>query len=98
MIKFSCWPAKIRASPEKVLHVFPKKNRALVEGVNMVKKNLRKSQRHPQGGMISQELPIQMSNLNLVCPTSGKPTRISTIVANDGTKQRVSAKNKAVIS
>ena len=82
----------------RVVHVYPKKGRALIEGVNMVKKHLRKSQQNPQGAIVNKELPIQLSNLSLLCPVSGKPTRIKTLVAGDGSKQRLSAKNKAVIA
>ena len=82
----------------KVIHVYPKKQRALVEGVNMVKKHLRKSQQNPQGAVVSKELPIHLSNLGLMDPVSGKPTRIKNLTAGDGSKQRISAKNKAVIA
>ncbi len=82
----------------KVVHVYPKKQRALVEGVNMVKKHLRKSQQNPTGAVVSQELPIHISNLSLLDPVSGKATRLKTLTAADGSKQRISAKNKAVIS
>ena len=82
----------------KVIHVYPKKGRALVEGVNMVKKHLRKSQQNPQGAVVSQELPIHISNLALLDPASSKPTRLKTLTAADGSKQRISAKNKAVIA
>jgi large subunit ribosomal protein L24 len=82
----------------KVIHVYPKKGRALVEGVNMVKKHLRKSQQNPQGAVVSQELPIHISNLALLDPTSSKATRINVLVAKDGSKQRISSKNKAVIA
>ena len=82
----------------RVIHVYPLKDRALVEGVNMVKKHLRKSQQNPQGAIASQELPIHISNLSLLCPVSGKPTRLKTLVAADCSKQRISAKNKAVIA
>lgn len=82
----------------KVIHVYPKKRRALVEGVNMVKKHMRKSQQHPQGALVSQELPIHISNLSLIDPISTKPTRLKTLIAADGSKQRISAKNKAVMS
>ena len=82
----------------KVLHVYPEKARALVEGVNMVKKHVRKSQQHPQGALISQELPIHVSNLSLLDPSTGKASRFKTLIAQDGSKQRVTAKTKAVIS
>ena len=88
---------KDRGKSGKVIHVLPKKDRALVEGINLMKKCMRKSQKNPQGGIISQEVPIQLSNLSLVCPVSGKPTRLKTLVHPDGSKERVSAKNKAVI-
>ncbi len=86
-----------KGKTSKVIYVYPRKGRALVEGVNMVKKHVRRSQKNPQGGMVSQELPIHLSNLNLVCPVSGKATRIKTLIAGDGSKQRISSKNKAVI-
>ena len=82
----------------RVIYVYPKKGRALVEGINTVKKHVRRSQKDPQGGIVSRELPIHLSNLALVCPTSNKPTRIKTLIADDGSKQRISAKNKMVIA
>ena len=88
---------KDRGKTGKVLHVYPRKQRALVEGINFVKKHLRKSQQNPQGAVVQQELPIYVSNLSLLDPVSGKPTRINTLVAADGSKQRVAAKSKAVI-
>lgn len=89
---------KDRGKSGKVIYVYPKKSRALVEGINTVKKHQRKSQKNPQGGIVHQEMTIHLSNLGLVCPVTTKPTRIKTLTATDGSKQRVSAKNKAVIS
>ncbi len=89
---------KDRGKAGKVIHVYPKKNRALVEGINMVKKHVRKNPKNPQGGVVPQEMPIHLSNLGVICPVSTKPTRIKTLTAQDGSKQRVSAKNKAVIA
>ncbi len=89
---------KDKGKTGKVITVLPDKNRALVQGVNMVKRHLRKSQQNPQGAIITKEVPIHMSNLSLLCPVSGKPTRIKMLIAADGSKQRISAKNKAVIS
>ena len=86
-----------RGKTGKVLHVYPKKNRALVEGINMVKKHMRKSQQNPQGAVTQKELPIQISNLSLLDPVSNKTTRIQTLVAADGSKQRVAVKSKAVM-
>src|SRR3989338_11583958 len=89
---------KDKGKSGKVIHVYPKKARALVEGINMVKKHLRKSQQNPQGAIANREIPIHVSNLGLVDPVSSKPTRIKTLMADDGSKQRVSAKNKAVLA
>ena len=76
----------------KVIHVYPKIDRALVEGVNMVKKHQRRSQQHPQGAVIQKELPIHISNLSLADGVSGKASRIHTLVAKDGSKERVHSK------
>ena len=86
-----------RGKTGKVIEVYPKKARALVEGINMVKKHMRKSQQHPQGALISKELPIHVSNLSLLDPTNGKTTRLGVLVATDGSKQRIAVKSKAVI-
>ncbi|MBI2095970.1 MAG: 50S ribosomal protein L24 [Candidatus Omnitrophica bacterium] len=88
---------KDKGKSGKVLHVYPKKGRALVEGINFVKKHMRKSQQHPQGALLSQEATIHLSNLGLIDPASGKFSRIRALVADDGSKQRISAKSKAVI-
>lgn len=61
----------------KVLKVLVEKQRAIVEGVNMVSKNTKPSAKNPQGGIIKQEAPIHISNLSLIDPKSGKVTRVS---------------------
>ena len=60
----------------KVLAVLPKEERAIVEGINMVSKHTKPNAAHPQGGIIKKEAPIHISNLNVVDPSTGKPTRI----------------------
>ena len=60
----------------KVMKVFPHENRAIVEGVNMSSKHTKPNAASPQGGIIKQELPIHISNLKLVDPASGKPTKV----------------------
>ena len=60
----------------KVLKVFPKEMKALVEGKKIVKKHIRPSQQHPNGGIIDQEAPIHISNLMLIDPVTKEPTRI----------------------
>ncbi len=60
----------------KVLEIFPAKQRALVEGINMVSKHTKPNAENPQGGIIKQEAPIHISNLNLKDPKTGTATRI----------------------
>ena len=60
----------------KLLSVDPSKDRAIVEGVNIVKKHTKPNAKNPQGGIVSQEAPIHVSNLQLIDPKSGKPTRV----------------------
>ncbi len=68
----------------KVLSVMIKDERALVEGVNMVSKNTKPSAKNPQGGIVKQEAAIHISNLNLVDPKTGKPTRVGRRESSDG--------------
>lgn len=77
----------------KVLKVFVDKQRAIVEGVNIVSKSAKPSAKHPQGGIIKQEAPIHISNLNVVDPKSGKPTRIGRRKGADGKTVRYSKKS-----
>lgn len=60
----------------RVLQVLVKEQRAIVEGLNMIKKHTKPSAQNPQGGIVSKEAPIHISNLNLVDPKTGKATRI----------------------
>ncbi len=71
----------------RVLEVDRDKNRALVEGVNMVSKHTKPNTKAPQGGIIKKEAPINVTNMMLIDPTSGKPTRIG---------KRLNEKNKLV--
>ena len=81
----------------KVLKVLVTKQRALVEGVNMVSKSMKPSAKNPQGGIVKQEAPIHVSNLSLIDPKSGKATRIGTKITDDGKKVRVAKKSGEVI-
>ena len=60
----------------KVLTVIPEKDSAIVEGINVVSKHTKPNSKQPQGGIIKQEAPIHISNLNLIDPKSQKPTRV----------------------
>lgn len=73
----------------KVLRVLPEKQRVLVEGVNMVYRHVRKSQRNPQGGRIQKEAPIHLSNVMPVDPRTDKPCRVRFTVEKDAQGQRV---------
>jgi large subunit ribosomal protein L24 len=71
----------------RVLEVDRAKEKALVEGVNMVSKHTKPNSKAPQGGILKKEAPVQLSNLMLIDPSSGKPTRIG---------RRLNDKNKLV--
>ena len=60
----------------RVLQVLVEKQRAIVEGVNMVSKSTKPNAKNPQGGFVNKEAPVHVSNLNVIDPASGKPTRI----------------------
>ena len=79
-----------------ILSAFPKKDRVLVEGVNIVKKHSKPSQMNPQGGIISQEAPIHVSNVMPLDPKTGEPTRVGLKVV-DGKKVRVAKKSGEVL-
>ena len=70
----------------------PKKNRVIVEGVNIVKKHAKPSQVNPQGGIIRQEAPIHVSNVMPIDPKTGEPTRVGYKI-EDGKKVRVAKKS-----
>jgi large subunit ribosomal protein L24 len=73
----------------KVLRVLAEQHQLIVEGVNRVYKHMRRSQRNPQGGRLSKEMPVDWSNVLLVCPQCGKATRTHTRPTADGGKERV---------
>lgn len=77
-----------------VLEAYPKKDRILVEGVNMVQKHAKPSQDNPQGGILNQEAPIHVSNVLPIDPKSGEPTRVGFEI-KDGKKIRIAKKSGA---
>ena len=81
-----------RGKTGRVLQVFPAKNRAIVEGINIMTKATKPTAKYPQGGLIKTEAPIHVSNLNLIDPKSGKPTRVG-IRREDGKKVRISKRS-----
>jgi len=77
----------------KVLDVFAVKERAIVEGVNMVSKHSKPNADNPQGGIVKQEAPIHISNLMIVDPSSGKPSKIGRRLNDKGKLVRYSKKS-----
>lgn len=77
-----------RGERGKVLAVHPREGKLIVEGVNRVYKHVRRSQRNPQGGRLSKEMPIPVSNVMLICPQTDKRTRVGIRYLADGTKER----------
>lgn len=82
-----------RGKTGRVLSVLVSKNRAIVEGINIVSKSAKPSAKHPQGGIIKKEAPVHVSNLNLLDPKSGKPTRIGRRKNEEGKTVRYSKKS-----
>ena len=81
----------------KVMRVFLKKGRVLVEGINIVKRHTRATRPEETGGIIEKAAPVALSNVMLIDPKTGKATRIRARIDTDGTKERVSVKSGDVI-
>ncbi|MBC7265850.1 MAG: 50S ribosomal protein L24 [Anaerosomatales bacterium] len=82
---------KDKGKEGKVLRAYPEKQRVVVENVHMIKKATRPSQRNPQGGIVEMEGTIHVSNVMLVCPNCGQPTRVGRR-REDGVRIRVCKK------
>jgi len=85
-----------KGSEGKVVKIIREKNRAIVEGVNMVKKHAKPSAQNPQGGIIEKEAAIHVSNLSLVS-SEGNATRVGFRVEEDGNKVRFAKKNNELV-
>ena len=84
-----------RGQQGKVLKVDHAAGKVLVEGMNRAYKHVRRSQKNPQGGRLSKEMPIDVSNVMLVCPSTGQPSRVGVRKAADGSKERFCKKSGA---
>jgi large subunit ribosomal protein L24 len=84
-----------RGKTGKVLKVFPKKNRVIVEGINIRKRHSKPSQTNPQGGILEKEAPINASNVMILDPKSNEPTRIGAQIILD---EKTGKKKRARIS
>jgi large subunit ribosomal protein L24 len=80
---------KYKGRTGRVLALYPKLNKAKVEGINVAKKHRKPTQQQPQGGIIDLTKPIWVSKLGVVDSTAKKPSRIGYAVAKDGSKTRV---------
>ena len=85
-----------KGSEGKIVRVLREKNKAIVEGVNMVSKHTKPSAKNPQGGIVKKEAPIHISNIALIDPKSKKATRVGIKVEGDK-KVRFSKKSNQVL-
>jgi large subunit ribosomal protein L24 len=88
---------KDRGKKGKVVQVFTENARALVEGVNLAKKHKRQTRQDQQGGIVSIEMPIALSNIMLVCKHCDRPTRVGFSVSKEGAKSRLCKSCKEII-
>ena len=81
----------------KIVTVLVEENRAVVEGINMISKHIKPSADNPKGGIDKREAPIHISNLMLVDPTNGQPTKVGRKLDENGKLQRYSKKTGEII-
>lgn len=84
-----------RGKRGRVLQVLHKEGKILVENINRVYKHLRPNRQNAQGGRLSKEMPVDLSNVQLICPQTNKPTRVGVRYLPDGSKERYSKKSGA---
>jgi large subunit ribosomal protein L24 len=88
---------KDKGKSGKVMRVIPKKDRAIVEKLNMIKRHMKPSQQNRQGGILEREAPIHISNLMLICSKCTDPTRVGYRILEDNRKVRFCKKCNEVI-
>ena len=88
---------KDKGKTGKVLRLFPAKNKALVQGINFVKKHLRRSKQDEQGGIVQREAGINISNLMLICKACNRAIRVGIDVLQDGSRVRFCKKCREVL-
>ena len=86
-----------RGKRGRVLRVLTGSDRVIVEGIRMMKRHTRPTQRDPQGGIVEREAPISASNVMVICPKTDQPTRIRKKKLEDGRSMRVAAKSGEMI-
>ncbi|MCK4852010.1 MAG: 50S ribosomal protein L24 [Candidatus Omnitrophica bacterium] len=88
---------KDKGKTGKVLKVFPARDRAIVQGVNFVKRHVKRKRQDEQGGIIQQEASIHVSDLNIICKRCNRSTRGGVDVLSDGSKVRYCRKCREVL-
>jgi large subunit ribosomal protein L24 len=89
---------KDRGKRGRVLKVLPERNRVIVEGVNLIKRHTKPNPaRNIKGGIVEREASLHASNVQIVCPECGRPTRVGRRVLGDGRKVRVCRKCEGVL-
>ncbi len=83
---------KDKGKEGEVMRSLPREGKVIVDGVNVARKSQRPTRTTQQGGIIDKDMPIQVSNVALVCPSCGKPTRVGYTIDNSGQKARVCKK------
>ncbi|WP_256762347.1 50S ribosomal protein L24 [Cohnella sp. WQ 127256] len=88
---------KDKGKKGRIIAAYPRENRVLIEGVNMVKRHTRPNPTNQQGGIIEREAPIHVSNVMHIDPKSGKPTRVGHKTLENGKKVRVAKRSGEMI-
>ena len=88
---------KDKGKEGKILVSMPAENKVIVEGVSVASRHSKPTQANPQGGIVKKETPIYASKVMLVCPNTGKPTRIGHAFLEDGRKVRVAKVSREVV-
>jgi large subunit ribosomal protein L24 len=88
---------KDKGKKGKILEAYPSEGRVLVEGVNIIKRHTRPNQANPQGGIVEREAPIHASNVMILDPKTGEPTRIGKKILKDGQKVRYAKKSGEIL-
>ncbi len=89
---------KDRGKTGRVMQLFPKESKAIVEGRNLVKKHVRRTRQEQQVGIIQIESPVHLSNLMPICPKCNVPTRTGFTIQPDGNKARICRRCKEVLA
>lgn len=89
---------KDRGKTGRVMQVYPKDRKVLVEGVNMVKKAMKANPgKNVKGGVVEREAPLHVSNVAVVCPETNAPSRVGRKILQDGTRVRIARKSGAAL-